>query len=198
MKCHRGTAGHGHRSRCPGHHVVIAAAMVGIIVADRTNDRGFVRDFRQPRHRFAKMNPFDRSRNRLEFPPDFRRRIRLGIKTLVVRGTAIKPDQDAIDRSGQQSRGGEFCAHSCRGGLQAKHIGKTKTQHAAEAELNEITSGDPLAVVSDTAHGSPRRISILRHLWEADIAVTAIQTVGKGKAEIRGRRLRRVELDCRC
>src|SRR5262249_26441147 len=76
----------GDRDRCghAGHHVVIAAAVVRIFVANGTYNGQFISDPREFRNGFAELDSRHLGRNWLELPADFQRRVRLGIEAFVM------------------------------------------------------------------------------------------------------------------
>ena len=97
MERHERAASNRHRGGRAGHHVMIAAAVVRVLVADRADNCELVGGLGQIRHRFAELDARHGSGNRLELAANLGRRIGLGIERLVMRRPAVEPDHDAID-----------------------------------------------------------------------------------------------------
>ena len=141
MKAHESSATDRHGRRCAGHHVMIAAAVVGILVADGADDAELVEALRQQRHRFTKMGAGDAGGDGFELTADVLRGGGLRVKGLVVRGAAIQPDEDAV----HVVRARES---ACLSGLrtQAHELGHAESTDGSEASLEEVTSRHTCAV----------------------------------------------------
>lgn len=70
--------------------------MIGILMANGSHDRHLVRRLGQIWHRLAEVDARHTGWNGFELPTNLFWRIRLRIKGLVMRGTAIQPDEDGI------------------------------------------------------------------------------------------------------
>jgi hypothetical protein len=143
---------------------MISASVIWIFMTDRANHREFVRNPCEVGQGFAKVNAGQRRGNGFEFAPDFRGCVRFWVKRLVVRRTAIEPDQDAVEgrglrapkSAGQRRLGaagsvrGPLCL-GCQGtGLQESV--ETEAAERPEADLQEIPPLNALAV-GGCSHG---------------------------------------------
>ena len=149
MKRDERAAGDWHRRRHARHHVVVAAAVIRILVANGTNDRELVRGRGQLRNAFAELNSRNLRGDGFELAANFRRRIRLRIERLVMRRPAIHPDENAIDVPARQLRlwiGNDFAR------AQSQDIAEAKAQHAAQPKLDEIAPGHSIAVGMRAKH----------------------------------------------
>ena len=161
METDEGAAADRHRGRRAGHQVVVAAAVVGILVADRADDRELVKGLGQRRQRFAEVHARHARGDRLELAADFLGRVRLRIEGFVVRGTAVEPDQDAVDLVGAG-----FAARLRRLGAQCKQVGEGEPAEGAEAGLEEVAAAEAVAVGAKRGHdgGPPNYAPALRLL----------------------------------
>ena len=68
--------------------------MISLIVANRTDNREIIGNGRQTFHGLREKYPGCLSGDGSKLAPDFHRRLRLGVKRLVVTWTTIHPDQN--------------------------------------------------------------------------------------------------------
>ena len=95
-----GAAADGHGGWGAGHHVVIAAAVVGIAMADGAKDGVFVEGFGEFGDHFGEVNAGDGCWDGFELAADFLGGVGFGIEGFEVAGTAVEPDHDAVDGGG--------------------------------------------------------------------------------------------------
>ena len=142
-------AGDRYRSRRAGHHIMIAAAVVWIFVANGSDDSELVRNRSQLGNAFRKLDSRHFRGNRLELATNIGRRVRLWIERLVVRRAAIHPDENAVYI---------LCAATGRDGLgiraQPHQIAQPQPDQAAKPHLNEIAAAHSAAVGRHAWHTS--------------------------------------------
>src|SRR5206468_3659234 len=90
-----------------------------------------------------------------ELAADLRRSFRLRVERLVVRRTAVLPDQDTAFRPRQAGRDGGFGG----GRAEAERVGESAADEGAEAELQTVAAGQAGAV----GPGRHASSSILKH-----------------------------------
>ena len=147
MKRDKRAAAHGHGRRRTGHQVVIAAAVIGILVADRADDGELVGRRREVRHDLRKMRAGNLRFDGAKCTANFSRCVGFGIKRLEMGGAAIHPHQDAADLVGTG------LAHRLRPlRAQPQQIGKTDARRRAEAQLQEIAASHARTVGLQVAH----------------------------------------------
>ena len=82
------------RPQVAGEHPVGGGEVVAVIMIHRSDDRHLVHQPRVLGQELRDLHPGNGRRNRLERSPKFGRRIRLGIISLMLRWSAVEPDQD--------------------------------------------------------------------------------------------------------
>ncbi len=136
-----------------GHHVVVAAAVVRVFMANGADDGEFVEGACELRDAFGEMNARDVGGNGFEFAPNVGGGVGLGIEGFVVGRAAIQPNQNAINVFAFEARFGISRA-------EAKEIGNAEAEQPAEADLQKITTGVARAVGRDPAHTNASKCSI--------------------------------------
>ena len=145
MERHERTARDRHRRRHAGHHVMIAAAVIRVLVANRADDRELVGHARKLGNALAKMDTGNLRGNGFKLAANLGRRVRLGIERFVMRRATILPNEDAIDVLPANSR------RQLRTGLstirpQPQQITEAEAEHAAQAKLDEIPASYSVAI----------------------------------------------------
>ena len=129
MEGHKRAAVHRHRRRPTGHQVMIATAVIGVLVADGPHDGHLVHHLGQVRHLVAKLHARHVGLYRAELTANLLGRIRLGIKTLVMRRPAIQPHENAV----------QLFLNSFALSLCPQQIAKSQPRQSAEPHLQEIS-----------------------------------------------------------
>ena len=139
MKTHDGAASHWNGRWRASHEIMVATAVVGILVANRTNHRKFVRNLGKIRNYFAEMNSRNSRRNRLELAADVNGCFWLRIEGFVMGWPAIEPYQDAI----HMTRGDASSLRGTR--TKTQQLRKPKPANRTESELDKITTPHSVA-----------------------------------------------------
>ena len=129
MEGHKRAAVHRHRRRPTGHQIMIAPAVVGVLVADGPHDGHLVHHLGEVRHLVAKLHARHVGLYRAELTANLLRRIRLGIKTLIMRRPAIQPHENAV----------QLFLNSFALSLCPQQIAKSQPRQSAEPHLQEIS-----------------------------------------------------------
>ena len=85
---------------CAGHHVVIAAAVIGVFVADGADGGEFVGDLGEFGDHFTEVKAGDGGFDGFQIAANIGGGVGFGIETFVVTWAAIEPDEDAVDVGG--------------------------------------------------------------------------------------------------
>src|SRR5690606_27860392 len=108
--------------------------------ADRADDRQLIGHAGQFRQALAELDAGDGCADRLPLAADLGRRQRFGIEGLVVRRTAVEPDQNATLRLAASSTAGR------RRRLRTQGADQPSTYEAPKAQLQAIASLHSFAV----------------------------------------------------
>jgi len=111
--------------------------MPSVVVSERTNQRVAIGDLGQKRQVLANLNPGDVRYDWAERAPRFRRSVRLQVKRLDVRRSAVEADKQHLPRLAEvlRSRAGGRREIECRTPPKRQGAQATDAQHLAPSDV---------------------------------------------------------------